>query len=105
MSVNQDIWPDVAIHPGENLADIIEERGMNHGQIATSIGSAPQHISDIIRGEENIDSDVATRLEEALGLPAQFWINLQTLYDETLARLEEENETRIGTPATKGVPS
>ena len=36
--------------------------------------------------------DVAVRLESVLGIPAQFWNNLEAIYQEKLIKAKEEND-------------
>ncbi len=80
------IWSNLAIHPGESLAEEIEFRGISQKDLAAQMGRPAQAVNEIIRGKKSITSDTAFELEYVLGIPAQFWINLQVLYDATLAR-------------------
>ena len=41
---------------------------------------------EIVRGQRAITADTALRLGKYFGLPAQFWMNLQTDYDLRLAQ-------------------
>ena len=79
--------PDLAIPPGETLAEEIEARGMTQRELASKIGRPPQAVNEIVRGRKAITADTALALEEALeGISAKFWLNLQADYDLTLAR-------------------
>lgn len=79
--------PDLAIPPGETLAEEIEARGMTQRQLAAKIGRPPQAVNEIVRGKKAIPADTALALEEALdGISAKFWLNLQADYELTLAR-------------------
>ena len=104
MSVKREILPDIAIHPGETLADVLEERRLNHAEIAALMGNSPDVVSRIIRGESDINRDIAVSLENALGIPAQFWINLQSLFDATQRRIKAQNRYSLGCATPKGVP-
>ena len=86
MSVNQEIWSDLAIHPGETLADFIDEHDLNHSQLAAKTGWSQRIIRDVVAGSQDITSEIAEALDRAFGLKAQFWLNLQKRYDQTLAR-------------------
>lgn len=55
------------------------------------MGMSEKHISHLINGEVQLTSDVAYRLEMVLGLPANFWNNLEAIYREKLAKAEVEN--------------
>ena len=104
MSVKQEILPDIAIHPGETLADVLEERGLNHAELAALMGNSPDVVSRIIRGESDFNRDIAVGLENALGIPAQFWINLQSLFDATQRRIKAQNGSSSVCAMPEGVP-
>ena len=50
-----------------------------------SIGVPPRRINEIVHGKRGITADTALRLGKLFGTTAQFWLNLQTLYDLDLA--------------------
>jgi antitoxin HigA-1 len=70
-----------AIHPGEILADELNELGVSPTELARQIAVPPNRISQIIHGRRNITGDTALRLGHWFGLSAQFWLNLQSAYD------------------------
>lgn len=77
---------DLAIHPGELLAEEIEERGLTQKALAEAMGRPAQVVNEIIRGRKAITAETAIQLEHALGPSARFWLNLQSMYDLTRAR-------------------
>ena len=80
---------DLIIHPGETIAEVIEERGMSQRELAIRTGMTEKHISTVISGQKNISPLFARRLEYALGIDASFWMNLQNNYDEEILSYEE----------------
>lgn len=82
--------PDYAIHPGETLAETLEELGMSQAELAQRMGRPLQMISEIIQGKKAITAETALQLERATGVPANFWNSSQRNYEAVLARLEEE---------------
>jgi len=82
--------PDYAIHPGETLAETLEELGMSQAELAQRMGRPLQMISEIIQGKKAITAETALQLERATGVPANFWNSSQRNYEAALARLEEE---------------
>jgi len=82
--------PDYAIHPGETLAETLEELGMSQAELAQRMGRPLQMISEIIQGKKAITAETALQMERATGVPADFWNSSQRNYEATLARLEEE---------------
>src|SRR5260221_4790775 len=90
MSTTTLFQPDYAIHPGETLAETLEELGMSQAELAQRMGRPLQMISEIIQGKKAITAETALQLERATGVPANFWNSSQRNYEATLARLEEE---------------
>ena len=74
------------IHPGEHLAEILGELGISPYRLAKTIGVAPRHINEIVRCRRAITADTALRMERALGMTAESWLDLQRLYDLDHAR-------------------
>lgn len=84
--------PDYAVAPGEVLAYELELRGMTRAELAKRIGLSEKHVIAIIKGKGStiITPETAIRLERALGMPVDYWLNLEALYQETRARLAEQ---------------
>ena len=76
----------VPIHPGEHLAEILEELGISRYRLAKAIGVPPIRINDIVHCRRSITADTALRSGKALGMTPEFWLNLQRMYDLDLAR-------------------
>ena len=74
------------IHPGEHLAEFLEELGVTQYRLAKTIGVAQVRISDIVRCRRAITADTALRIGRALGTTPEFWLNLQRMYDLDVAR-------------------
>ena len=79
---------DVAIPPGELLAEELDARELTQKALAEAMGRSPQIVSEIVRGRTAITARTAIDLERALGIPAQFWLNLEASYRLALARRE-----------------
>jgi addiction module HigA family antidote len=73
------------IHPGEILADELEELGVKPAELARQIGVPANRISQIVRGQRTVTGDTALRLGHWFKTGAQFWLNLQSSYDLRLA--------------------
>ena len=80
------VTSDLAIPPGELLAEELAERGMTQKQLAEQMGRPVQVINEIVRAKKSITARTALELEEALGTPAHVWLNLESTYQLTLAR-------------------
>lgn len=76
------------IHPGEILADELDELGITPTELSRQIGVPPNRISQIIQGKRAITGDTALRLGHWFKSSAEFWLNLQTAYDLRVAAKE-----------------
>ncbi len=74
-----------AVHPGEVLADELEEIGVSPTELARQLAVPPNRISQIIQGKRAISGDTALRLGHWFGMSPQFWLNLQSAYDVRIA--------------------
>lgn len=90
MTSAREIMSDLPIHPGETLADAIEEHGLTQAKLAALMGRPTQVVNEIVRGKKNITSETALALERVFGVPAAFWVRLQARYDITVARVAEK---------------
>ena len=87
---NRGISPDLLIHPGETISDLLEERGITQKELAQRAGVSEAFLSDVIHGKKDISKGLAMGLEYAFGVPGSFWLNLQANYDAELLSLQEE---------------
>jgi antitoxin HigA-1 len=76
------------IHPGEHLAEELKELGISAAELARQIDVPVNRVTGIINGERSVTADTALRLGHWFGTSPEFWLNLQTLYELRLARLE-----------------
>ena len=76
------------IHPGEIFADELKEMDISAAELARTIGVPPNRISQIIAGKRSISADTALRLGRYFRMEADFWMNLQKIYELDLARQE-----------------
>lgn len=69
------------VHPGLILERELRKRNILQRQFALSIHEYPQTISAIIKGKRNINTPLAMRIEEALGMEEGFLMTLQVFYE------------------------
>jgi addiction module HigA family antidote len=74
-----------AIHPGEILAEELEEISVSPTELARQLRVPANRITQIVQGKRSITGDTALRLGHWFGTSAQFWLNLQSAYDIRLA--------------------
>src|SRR5712672_3463276 len=73
------------IHPGEHLAEELATLSMSAAELARKISVPTNRVTQILNGTRSITGDTALRLAHFFGTSAQFWLNLQNLYDLRLA--------------------
>src|ERR1700674_982526 len=75
-----------AIHPGEHLAEELKELGMSAAGLARQLDVPTNRITGVLNGQRAITGDTALRLAHFFGTSAEFWLNLQSLYELRLAQ-------------------
>lgn len=89
------------VHPGEHLAEFLDEMGISQYRLAHDISVPPRRINEIVKGKRTVTADTALRLGRYFGMSAQFWMNLQDRYELEVAertlgsRLDEEVRRRV----------
>ena len=73
-------------HPGEHLAEELTELNLSAAAFSRQIGVPTNRITQILNGRRSITGDTALRLAHFFGTSAEFWLNLQSLYEIRLAQ-------------------
>ncbi len=89
-----------AIHPGEHLAEELKELNMSAAALARRLKVPTNRITEILNGRRAITGDTALRLAHFFGSSAEFWLNLQKLYELRLAE-KKAGKTIKGLPTLK----
>ena len=74
------------IHPGEHLKEELEALDMSAAELARKLNVPTNRITHILNGRRGITGDTALRLSHFFGTSAEFWLNLQGLYDLWMAQ-------------------
>jgi len=77
-----------AIHPGEHLAEQLETLNMSAAELARQLKVPTNRITHILNGQRAITGDTALRLGHFFGTSAEFWLNLQKIYELRIAERE-----------------
>jgi len=85
-----DLVPGSSMHPGELLRDELDAREMKQVDLAKQLGIAKNVMSEIISGKRNITPELAVRLEDALGIKAEFWMKYQVTYEIDRIRIKNK---------------
>ncbi len=79
------------IHPGEILADELEEVCLSAKKLANGIEVPPNRLYQLTSGKINLTGDTALRQGQYFGMPVDFWMNLQSADELDLARSQNGN--------------
>ena len=61
------------IHPGEHLAEMLDDLGITHRRLAEAMGTPPALVGEIVRGRASISPETAIKIGAALDMSAEFW--------------------------------
>ena len=104
MTTERMIHSDLAIPPGEYLAEVLEAKRISQAEIGRRMGRPAQAINEIIKGEKAITPDTALQLERALDVPAHIWTGLEAQYQLVMARQDEEKQLKQDLPLLAQIP-
>lgn len=82
------------IHPGEHLREQLEELRMSAAELARQLRVPTNRVTQILKGQRAVTGDTALRLGHFFGSSAEFWLNLQKLYELRMAELESGSDVR-----------
>lgn len=85
----------IATPPGETIKEQLSDKGMNLKDFADKMNMPEESISKLISGEVRLTPEIAVKLEKALGVPAEFWNNLEAIYREKIVKAEAENAATV----------
>ena len=75
--------------PGDTLSEHIEYTSMTQAELADRMGRPKKTINEIIQGKAQITPETAIQLERVVGIPADFWLELERRYRLKLAEIDE----------------
>lgn len=83
-------------HPGSVLIGELSEHGLSQRELAAAIGKTPAVVNGIIKGDRDINSEIALLLEAALPGPlkAEDWMRMQSAFDLDKTRRQSDFKKR-----------
>ena len=91
-------------HPGETVTNYLEAFEWSQRDLSRRTGITTKTISEICNGKSSISPSTALAFEKVFGRPAHFWINLQSRFDEFVARGQEKSTLDQGVDWVKNFP-
>lgn len=90
MTYKNEYNPQRVLHPYLTLKEKLDELEIGPKEFAVRTGKPEKTITALLKGKSSITPEMAVSFENVLGIPANFWLNKQRLYDEYLAREKRE---------------
>ncbi len=90
--------------PGDILAEALEERGMSNAELARRTELSEKHVSQLVNARVPLSMDVAFKLEQALGIPATLWLNLESNFRAEQKRAAQRAEFQSFAPWASRFP-
>ena len=81
------------IHPGEHLAEALEELNISAAELARQLAIPASRIAAILNGRRGVTADTALRLGHWFGTSPEFWLRLQTCYE--IRRTERQKGAEV----------
>ena len=89
--INNNYLEGLLVHPGNTLKEIIEERNINIKELSLITKFPVKDITEIINGKKDISLQFAIILENVFDIPKSFWVNLQSIYNNELLKVNKQN--------------
>lgn len=80
--IANNLTPSEPTHPGEILREELECRGITQTRLANEMGIRVSLLNEIINGKRDFTIGYAMMVEAALGIDADFWMNMQSNYNK-----------------------
>ena len=90
--IDESFVPSEATNPWENIIDEYKSRGMKQKDFAAALGMHPSNLNRCIKEKSPITPQMAKRLEDVFGIPADFWMRLQICYEEDVANIAKRDK-------------
>ena len=89
------INPFEPTHPGELIRDELEARNLSQAKLANQIGVSPSLLNEVINGKRAVNTELALLLEAALGIEAELFLKLQSVYNMQIAKSDSSFMERL----------
>jgi antitoxin HigA-1 len=85
----------IATHPGQILLEeFLLPLGLTQAELARELTIPLNRVNELVRGKRGVTPETALLLAGYFKNSAEFWMNLQTAHDLTVARLDMRKRPR-----------
>ncbi len=102
--IENQFTPNYSVPPGDILVEELESRGMSQAELSQRTGLARKTINEIIKAKAPITPESALKLERVFRQPAEYWLNLENLFQEAQARQTEQQKLQADAAWLKKLP-
>ncbi len=93
----------IATHPGEILLQqFLEPMGLTQAELARALAIPLNRVNELVRGKRGITPETALLLAGYFKNSPEFWMNLQTAHDLTLALQEMRRRPAAASRGARG---
>ena len=72
--------------PGLTIQETLDAISMSLSELAVRICMPIEKVDELISGKTRLTQDIANLLEQALGIPSSFWLNMECDYRKSLQK-------------------
>lgn len=83
----------IAVPPGETIVEMMDDRKISREELAGKIDISAAQLNRLLEGVVPVSPRIASKLEKIFGVPAYFWLNLEAMYREDIAKIAKEKQT------------
>jgi len=75
--------------------EFMEPLGVSVDALASTLGVSAMRVAEIVSERRGISADTARRLGKHFGMPAQFWMNLQSNYELAVSAFDSDRQSSM----------
>ena len=79
----------IAIPSSATILEQLKDRNMTQKQLGSFLELSDEKMSLLMKGKLGLTQDIADQLEDALGIPSLFWLNLEGMYRNKLKKISK----------------
>lgn len=83
---------ELIVPAGEHIQDWLDQHNMNVAELALRTDISRSILYKIIKGENPITSETAAKLQSVTDISAEFWLNLESIYQLEKSQLEAQKQ-------------
>ncbi len=81
----------IAIPPGETILEQLEIENIDINEFCAKMTMSEDSVNQLLNGKIFLTSQIAHKLEDTLGIPANFWLKLEDKYRQKLSLIQNES--------------